>query len=151
MSSCPRHPMAMISLLAGGAFGAAADAEIDLTTGLMKAGAWEEVRAYCGGCHSLDLVTSQRNSAEGWQETVHTMQRSHNMADLPAPTEARIVNYLARHYAPQPRGHRRAPVPPRLMPGPRIPPVGDAERTGLSPAAETWRREDCGPTVTDSP
>jgi len=144
------RPMAVFSLLAGGAL-AAPDAEIDLGSGLVKTGAWEEVRAYCGSCHSLDLVTSQRNSATGWQETIHTMQRSHNMVELPAPTEARIVDYLARHYPPQPRGHRRAPIPVRLMPRPRIPPVAEAERTGLRPTAETWRREDCGPTVTDSP
>ena len=144
------RPMAMFSLLAGGAF-AAPDAEIDLGSGLVKTGGWEEVRAYCGSCHSLDLVTSQHNSATGWQEIIRTMKRSHNMVDLPAPTEARIVDYLARHYAPQARTHRRAPIPARLMPRPRILPVAEAERNGLRPTAETWRREDCGPTVTDLP
>lgn len=150
MSPWLRCPMAMLSLLAGGAPAAAPGAEIDSITGLVAAGAWEEVRAYCGGCHSLDLVTGQRNSAAGWQETIRTMERSHNMVELPDPTEARIVDYLATHYAPKPRGHRRAPIPPRLMPRPRILPVAEAERTGLSPTAESWRREDCGPTVTDS-
>ena len=140
-----------ICLLAGGALGAAPDAEIDLTTGLVKAGAWAEVRAYCSGCHSLDLVTSQRNSAAGWQETIRTMQRSHNMVELPAPTEARIVDYLARHYMPQPGGHRRAPIRAGLMPRPRVMPVGEAEGTRLRPTAETWRREDCGPTLTAPP
>ena len=151
MSPMPRRPMAMLGLLAGGAFAAAPDAEIDLTTGLVKAGAWEEVRAYCGSCHSLDLVTSQHNSAAGWQGTIRTMQRSHNMVDLPAPTEARIVDYLAKHYAPQSRGHRRAPIPARLLPRARIQPVAEAERTGLRPTAETWIREDCASLLTDSP
>lgn len=146
-----RCPMAVLGLLAGGALAATPDAEIDLTTGLVKVGAWEEVRAYCGSCHSVDLVTSQHNSATGWQETIRTMQRSHNMADLPVPTEARIVDYLATHYAPQPRGHRRAPIPAGLMPRPRIPSVAEEERTGLRQTAETWRRQDCGPPVTDSP
>lgn len=145
-----RRTMAIFGLLAGGAFAAAPDAEIDLSTGLVKAGGWEEVRAYCGSCHSLDLVTSQHDSATGWQETIRTMQRSHNMVDLPAPTEARIVDYLARHYVPQERSHRRAPVPARLMPRPRIMPVAEGEETGLRPTTETWRREDCGPTLTDS-
>ena len=136
----------MLGLLAGAAFAAAPDADIDATTGLVKAGAWEEVRAYCGGCHSFDLVTSQHSSAAAWQETIRTMQRSHNMVDLPAPTESRIVDYLATYFAPKAQGHRRAPISARLMPRPRIAPVADAERNGLSPPAETWRREDCGPT-----
>ena len=149
MNFCLRYLLAMIGL-AGGALAAVPDAETDPTTGLVKAGAWEEVRAYCGSCHSLDLVTSQHNSAEGWQETIRTMQRSHNMAVLPVPTEVRIVDYLSRHYAPQARGHRRAPIPARLMPRPRILPVAEAEATGLHATAETWRREDCGPTPTES-
>lgn len=144
------RPMAMFGLLAGSAL-AAPDAEIDLGSGLVKTGAWEEVRGYCGSCHSLDLVTSQRNSAAGWQETIRTMQRLHNMVDLPASTEARIVDYLARHFAPQAVSHRRAPLPARLMPRPRTLPVAHAGATGLRPTAETWRSEDCPPTPTDSP
>ena len=143
--------VAMIGLFAGGSPAAAPGAEIDSITGLVAAGAWEEVRAYCGGCHSLDLVTGQRNSAAGWQGTIRTMERSHNMAALPAPAEARIVDYLARHYAPQARGHRRAPISARLMPRPRIQHVAEAEGNGLRATAETWRREDCGPTLSDSP
>jgi len=143
--------MAMLGLLAVGALAAAQEAGIDSTTGLVKAGAWEEVRAYCSGCHSVDLVTSQHNSTEGWQETIQTMQRAHNMVGLPAPVEARIVDYLARHYAPQVRGHRRAPIPARLMPRPRIQPASGAEENGLRPTAETWRRQDCAPMPPDSP
>ena len=149
MSSKLRPSMAMLGLLAAGGLAAAPDAEVDLATGLVKAGAWEEVRAYCSGCHSVDLVTSQHNSAAGWQQTIRTMQRSHNMVDLPDPTEARIVDYLARHYAPQASGHRRAPIPARLMPRPRMPPAAEAEGTRLRLTAETWRREDCGPTLAD--
>ena len=144
------RPMAVLGLLAGGAY-AAPDAEIDLGSGLVKTGAWEEVRAYCGSCHSLDLVTSQHNSATGWRETIRTMQRSHNMFDLPAPAEDRIVDYLARHYAPETRGHRRAPIWARLMPRSRILPIAEAERTGLRPTAETWQNEDCGPPRRDVP
>ena len=106
MSPGLRHPLAMIWLFAGSALAAAPDAEVDVRTGLVKAGAWEEVRAYCGACHSLDLVTSRQNSAEGWQETVRSMRRSHNMVELPTQTEARIVDYLTRHFAP---GDARTP------------------------------------------
>ena len=150
MSPGLRHPLATILLLAGSALAAAPDAEIDVRTGLVKAGAWEEVRAYCGACHSLDLVTSQQNSAEGWQETVRIMQRSHNMVELPTQTEARIVDYLTRHFAPEARGHRRAPIPGRLMPRPRVVAVAGTE-DGLRPTAETWRREGCEPVPRDVP
>ena len=141
--------LATMGLLAGGALAAAPDPEIDASTGLVKAGAWEEVRAFCSGCHSVDLVTSQYNSAEGWERTIRTMQRLHNMVDLPAPTEARIVDYLAKHFAPQTRGHRRAPLPARLMPRPRYVAAAGTEG-GLRPTAETWRREGCDPVPTDS-
>ncbi len=138
-----------MGLLAGGAFAAAPDSEIDVSTGLVKAGAWEEVRAFCSGCHSVDLVTSQHNDAAGWQQTIRTMQRLHNMIELPDPTEARIVDYLAEHFPPETRGHRRAPLPVRLMPRPRLVAVAGSEN-GLRPTAETWRREGCDPAPTDS-
>ena len=141
--------LAAMGLSSGGTFAAAPDSEIDASTGLVKAGAWQEVRAFCSGCHSVDLVTSQHNDAPGWQRTIRTMQRSHNMVELPAPTEARIVDYLAKHFAPQTRAHRRAPIPVRLMPRPRIVATAGAE-DGLRPTAETWRREGCGPVPTDS-
>lgn len=141
--------LATMGLFAGVAFAAAPDSEVDASTGLLKAGAWEEVRALCSGCHSVDLVTSQHNNAEGWEQTIRTMQRSHNMVELPAPTEARIVDYLAKHFAPQTRAHRRAPLPARLMPRSRIVAVAATE-DGLRPTAETWRRVGCGPVPTDS-
>ena len=120
--------VAAMGFLAGGALAAAPDPEIDASTGLVKAGAWEEVRAYCGGCHSVDLVASQHNDAEGWAQTIRTMQRLHNMVELPGPTEARIVDYLAKHFAPETRVHRRAPLPVRLMPRPRMVAVGGGRR-----------------------
>ena len=141
--------LAAMGLLGGVAFGAAPDSEIDASTGLVKAGAWEEVRAFCSGCHSVDLVTSQHNNAEGWEQTIRTMQRLHNMVELPGPTEARIVDYLAEYFAPETRRHRRAPIPVRLMPRPRIVADTGAE-DGLRPTVETWRREGCDPVPTDS-
>ena len=137
--------LSAFGVLGGGVFAAAPDSEIDASTGLVKAGAWEEVRAFCSGCHSVDLVTSQHNNAAGWQQTIRTMQRSHNMVELPAPTEARIVDYLAKHFAPQTRAHRRAPIPVRLMPRPRVVAIAGTE-DGLRPTAETWQREGCDPT-----
>ena len=37
------------------------------------------------------------------------------------------------------------------MNGEALAPAAVAERTRLRPTAETWRREDCSPPVTDSP
>ena len=140
--------VAAMGFLAGGALAAVPDSEIDANTGLVKAGAWEEVRAFCSGCHSVDLVTSQHNDAAGWRQTIRTMQRSHNMVELPGPSEVRIVDYLAKHFAPETRAHRRAPLSVRLMPRPRIVAVAGAE-DGLRPTAETWRREGCSPVPAD--
>ena len=95
---------------------ATAGAEIDNETGLVKSGAWEEVRNHCGGCHSLDLVTGQRSSRDGWRQTIRTMRRSHSMYELPTETEATIVGYLAEHYSPATRPLRRPPIPQELMP-----------------------------------
>ena len=95
---------------------ATAGAEIDIETGLVKSNGWEEVRNHCSGCHSLDLVTSQRSSREGWRATIRTMRRSHNMHELPTETEARIVGYLVEHYSPAARPLRRPPIPQALMP-----------------------------------
>ena len=142
--------LAAMGLSTGGTFAAAPDSELDASTGLVKAGAWEEVRAFCSGCHSVDLVTSQHNDGEGWEKTIRTMQRLHNMVDLPAPAEARIVEYLAKHFAPKTRAHRRAPIPARLMPRRRVV-AGAATKDDLRPTAETWRREGCSQAPTDSP
>ena len=95
---------------------AANGTEIDGATGLVKADGWEEVRLHCGGCHSLDLVVSQRSSRNGWRAVIQTMQRSHGMAATTRETEARIAGYLAKHYAPEAHRPRRAPIPPALMP-----------------------------------
>ena len=95
---------------------ATAGAEIDTETGLVKSEGWQEVRNHCGSCHSLDLLTGQRSSREGWRQTIRTMRDSHNMHELPTATEARIVGYLAEHYSPAARPLRRPPIPQPLMP-----------------------------------
>ena len=104
------------------AFGIAATAapatETDLETGLLKAGAWQEVRTHCGGCHSLSLVTSQQGDHALWRDTIRRMRETHHMHSLAAETETRMLEYLAEHYAPATRSHRRAPLPRALMPGP---------------------------------
>ncbi|MGI9271762.1 MAG: hypothetical protein ACR2QT_08310 [Woeseiaceae bacterium] len=90
-------------------------AEIDATTGLIKAPGWENVRAHCGGCHSHALVTQQRADRQTWLDMIRWMQASQNLWQFPPDTEAQILDYLAANYPPRPN-RRRAPIPPSLMP-----------------------------------
>ena len=89
--------------------------ETDAATGLAVAPGWELVRAHCGGCHSLKLVTSQRADRSTWLDVIRWMQATQNLWQLDGGTEGRILDYLAANYPPQPN-RRRAPIPPSLMP-----------------------------------
>ena len=93
-------------------------AEVDTVTGLVKAPGWEEVRIHCGGCHSHSTVTNQRANRDAWRDMIRWMQRTQNLWELPADSEAKILDYLAAEYGPDTTRHRRAPIPPALMPPP---------------------------------
>ena len=108
----PRVCLIAAALLA--CLGADAE-ETDAATGLVVAPGWELVRAHCGGCHSLKLVTSQRADRGTWLDVIRWMQATQNLWELDTDTEARILDYLAANYPPQPN-RRRAPIPPSLMP-----------------------------------
>ncbi len=90
--------------------------EIDASSGLAKNPGWEQVRAHCGGCHSYALVISQRADRQTWLDMIRWMQATQNLWQFDAATEAKILDYLATSYPPQPN-RRRAPIPPGLMPG----------------------------------
>lgn len=92
-----------------------AAAEIDSTTGLIKAPGWQQVRANCGGCHSHALVTSQRADQKTWLDIIRWMQATQNLWQFDPAVETQIVEYLAKNYPPQ-ANRRRAPIPPGLMP-----------------------------------
>ena len=92
-------------------------AGIDATTGLVERPGWELVRTQCGGCHSYGLITNQRGDRQAWLDMIRWMQATQNLWDLPAVTEAAILDYLAENYPPR-RNHRRAPIPAHLMPQP---------------------------------
>ena len=81
-------------------------AERDPVTGLIVGPGWELVRAYCGACHSYRIVTSQRGDARFWSDTIRWMQRTQNLATLPADHERSIVDYLAGNYAESEWGRR---------------------------------------------
>lgn len=90
---------------------------IDDATGLAVAPGWQLVRANCGGCHSLKLVTAQRADRQTWLDMIRWMQASQNLWQFEASTESAILDYLAANYPPA-ADRRRAPIPPTLMPSP---------------------------------
>ena len=94
---------------------AAAGAEIDAGTGLVMQPGWQDVRAHCGTCHSLGLVTHQRADRATWLAMIRWMQETQNLWALPPEVEDRILGYLAEHYPPGEYA-RRAPIAPELMP-----------------------------------
>jgi hypothetical protein len=106
---------AAVVLLVVLASAAVADEQIDEATGLFVAPGWELVRAHCGGCHSHQLVTSQRADRKTWLEIIRWMQATQNLWQFDAATETSILDYLAANYPPRPN-RRRAPIPPTLMP-----------------------------------
>jgi len=91
-------------------------ADTDAASGLIKNPGWEQVRAHCGGCHSHALVTAQRADRNTWLEIIRWMQATQNLWQFQAEVETQILDYLTANYPPQPN-RRRAPIPPRLMPG----------------------------------
>ncbi len=77
---------------------------------------WEIVKANCTQCHSAKLVVQTRADRETWLEMIRWMQRTQNLWAFPTKTEAKILDYLAAHYAPTRSSSRRAPLSPSLMP-----------------------------------
>ncbi|MDQ2695448.1 MAG: hypothetical protein M3Z21_08755 [Pseudomonadota bacterium] len=84
---------------------------LDRQTGLVVDADWELVRAHCTACHSARLVTQQRLDRAAWERVIRWMQKTQGLWELPPPVEGRILDYLARHYAPA-AGARRAPLMP---------------------------------------
>ena len=93
----------------------AAVAAVDEQTGLIKKGAWQLVAAHCGGCHSLQLVTSNRGDRQIWLETMRWMQERQNLWQLDTQTEDQILTYLADNY-PARAPRRRKPLAADLLP-----------------------------------
>ena len=81
---------------------------IDLQSGLIVDEGYVIVRGVCGACHSLDLVTQNSATREGWKDIIVWMQQTQNLSDL-GENEVIILNYLEKNYAPKKQG-RRAPL-----------------------------------------
>jgi hypothetical protein len=78
---------------------------IHVQTGLIYAEGFELVRGTCTACHSAKLVTQNRATREGWVQMIRWMQETQGLWDL-GKNEGIIVDYLAKHYAPEEVGRR---------------------------------------------
>ncbi len=78
---------------------------IHQATGLAFADDFELVQQNCLACHSAKLITQNRMSRERWKETIVWMQETQKLWDL-GVNESKILDYLAKNYAPKKKGRR---------------------------------------------
>ena len=78
----------------------AAQAE-DEYLGLPDVAGREEVFAYCGACHSMQLVVQQGLTRHGWEEVLEWMYDEQEMERLEPADEKLILDYLAKHVNPE--------------------------------------------------
>lgn len=57
--------------------------------------------AYCGACHSVDLVESQRLSRADWAWVMTDMVEEYGGAWIKPNEQEIIIDYLAEHFGPQ--------------------------------------------------
>lgn len=57
----------------------------------------DEVEAYCGACHSLQIVVQQGLSRDRWSELLIWMVEEQDMAELEAEEHKLVLDYLATH------------------------------------------------------
>lgn len=78
---------------------------VHVRTGLKDAKGLMTVVNNCTNCHSAKLVTQNRMTEQGWNETIKWMQEKQNLWDLGANQKI-IVDYLVKNYPPQKKGRR---------------------------------------------
>jgi len=78
---------------------------IHVKTGLAFDENFQLVRGTCTACHSAKLVTQNRATREGWKEMIIWMQATQGLQNL-GDNEKPILDYLAKHYAPEEMGRR---------------------------------------------
>ena len=81
---------------------------LDVETGLIAGKDYKLVKQNCTYCHSAKLITQNKMTRTGWENTIRWMQETQNLPDL-YENEGPILDYLATYYAPKKRG-RRAPL-----------------------------------------
>jgi hypothetical protein len=79
---------------------------IHVPTGLIVDVGCQEVMSACGACHSLNLVTQNRATRDGWKDIIVWMQETQKLWDLGIQEEV-ILDYLAKNYAPENSGRRK--------------------------------------------
>ncbi|MBL4624636.1 MAG: monoheme cytochrome C [Flavobacteriales bacterium] len=79
---------------------------IHVSSGLVAKEGFEFVQQNCGGCHSYKLVTQNRNTRDGWLETIRWMQETQKLWDL-GENEPALLDYLAANYGPEETGRRK--------------------------------------------
>ncbi|MDG1476992.1 MAG: monoheme cytochrome C [Vicingaceae bacterium] len=81
---------------------------IDVESGLIVDQHYELVKGTCSACHSINLVTQNSATREGWKDLIVWMQKTQKLWDL-GDDEVLILDYLEKNYAPKEQG-RRAPL-----------------------------------------
>ncbi len=79
---------------------------IHVKTGLKADKDLQLVIGACTSCHSAKLITQNRATRSGWENLIDWMQETQGLPDL-GIREPAIVNYLAKHYAPEEVGRRK--------------------------------------------
>jgi len=81
----------------------------DVATGFVIDEGFEIVKATCTGCHSSAIVLQNKFTREGWKAKIVWMQETQGLWDL-GDNESIILDYLAKHHAPEPPKGRRLPL-----------------------------------------
>jgi len=79
---------------------------IHTPTGLIADRNFELVVNNCTSCHASKLVIQNRQTADGWKSIIEWMQEKQNLWDL-GKDESKIIEYLAKNYAPENQGRRK--------------------------------------------
>lgn len=79
---------------------------IHIPTGLIADEGVDLVIANCTACHSAKLITQNRATKNGWKNTIVWMQQTQKLWDL-GDQEEKILDYLAKNYAPEEQGRRK--------------------------------------------
>ena len=78
---------------------------IHLATGMKYDKNFTIVKNACTSCHSAKLITQNRATREGWEQMIRWMQATQGLPDL-GQNEPKILDYLAKNYAPEKKGRR---------------------------------------------
>lgn len=79
---------------------------IHVQPGLMADENLQLIIGTCTPCHSAKLITQNRATRTGWKNMIVWMQETQGLNDL-GDNEPKVLDYLAKHYAPQEVGRRQ--------------------------------------------